>query len=79
VVGPFNGRVRMTLTPPVVNAARARLVLVVGADKAPIVRRWLDGDRTLPVSRIRRTGTWVVLDAAAAAALPQLPGRTTSR
>jgi 6-phosphogluconolactonase/glucosamine-6-phosphate isomerase/deaminase len=68
----FNGRVRMTLTPPVVNAAVARIVLVTGADKAPAVTAWLERDplaARLPVSRVRRSGTVVVLDAAAATQL----------
>ena len=43
VVGEFNGFRRMTLTPPVVNAAGARLMLTYGASKAPMVRRWFAG------------------------------------
>lgn len=70
VVGPFNGLLRMTLTPPVVNTARARLVLVGGASKAGVVERWMLDDRSLPITRVRRASTWVVLDAAAAARLP---------
>ncbi|MFZ4811034.1 MAG: 6-phosphogluconolactonase [Ilumatobacteraceae bacterium] len=66
VCGTFNGRVRMTLTPRSVNAARARIALVVGASKAPAVRGWLDRDSNLPVVHVRRTGTIVVLDRAAA-------------
>jgi 6-phosphogluconolactonase/glucosamine-6-phosphate isomerase/deaminase len=67
VVGEFNGFRRMTLTPPVVNAARARLMLTTGASKAPLVARWSRRDRTLPVTRVHRTATWVFLDPAAAA------------
>ena len=70
VIGEFNGVRRMTLTPPVVNAARSRLMLTYGEAKAPMVGRWLGGDRTLPVGRLRRTDTWVFLDGAAAADLP---------
>ena len=70
VVDEFNGFRRMTLTPSVVNAARSRLVLTFGTSKAPMVQRWLLGDRSLPVARLRRTGTWVMLDQAAAAELP---------
>lgn len=70
--GEFNGRVRMTLTPRAVTAARSRVVLVTGADKASAVGAWLTrhplGAR-LPVSRLRRSGTVVVLDPAAAAQL----------
>ena len=67
--GEFNGFRRMTLTPRVVNAAAHRLVLTMGESKAPVVATWLDGDRSLPVSRLQREDTVVVLDRAAAAAL----------
>jgi 6-phosphogluconolactonase len=66
VVGPFNGLVRVTMTPRAVNAARSRLVVVSGAAKAPAVERWISGDRDVPISRVRRTGTIVILDEAAA-------------
>ena len=66
----FNGRARMTLTVPVVNAARRRLVLATGAAKAEIIERWLLHDHTLPVDRVSRTNTSVVLDAPAATRLP---------
>ena len=66
IVPPFNGRARMTLTPRVVNAARARLVLATGAGKRGVIARWLDGDRSLPITTVRRTATTVVLDPAAA-------------
>ena len=67
--GSFNGYVRMTLTPPVVNAARWRVVQIAGAAKAEAVRRWMAGDTALPISRVRRTSTLAVLDAAAATQL----------
>jgi 6-phosphogluconolactonase/glucosamine-6-phosphate isomerase/deaminase len=60
----------MTLTVATVNAARRRLVLATGSAKAPIIERWLLHDPALPVTRVCRTGTHVVLDAAAAARLP---------
>jgi 6-phosphogluconolactonase/glucosamine-6-phosphate isomerase/deaminase len=65
VTGPFNGRRRMTLTRRVVNAARARLVLTIGGDKADAVARWQEGDPTLPISLVRRTGTIGYVDPAA--------------
>jgi 6-phosphogluconolactonase len=66
ITDDFNGFARMTLTPRAVNAARHRVVEVNGADKAAPIRRWLEGDRSLPVQRVRRTGTVVVLDPSAA-------------
>jgi len=71
VIDEFNGFRRMTLTPPVVNAARSRLMLTFGASKAPMVQRWLLRDASLPVTRLRRTDTWLMLDPAAAADLPE--------
>lgn len=65
---------RLSLTFPVLDAARQLLFLVAGQDKAPILQRLCDGpgDDTdsLPVERIEPTGQveWH-LDQAAAAAL----------
>ena len=41
-------------------------MLITGADKAPAVAAWLAGDDDLPIARVRRTNTVVVLDPAAA-------------
>lgn len=71
---PYAGYARMTLTPAVVNAARHRLVLAPGAAKAQPMSRWLLGDHALPIQRVRRAGTVVVIDAAAAALLPMTAG-----
>jgi 6-phosphogluconolactonase/glucosamine-6-phosphate isomerase/deaminase len=68
--GEFNGRVRMTLTVPTVNAARHRIVLATGASKAAMIERWLLHDHALPIDRVGRTDTLVVLDTQAAARLP---------
>lgn len=56
----YQGLRRMTVTPAVVNAARARLMLVTERSKAPVVSRWVEGDRDLPASRVRRTNTLIV-------------------
>lgn len=66
VIGEFNGFRRMTLTPPVVNGARSRLMLTFGESKAPMMRRWLLLDPSLPVTRLRRSDTWAMVDPAAA-------------
>ena len=66
LVPTFNGRRRMTFTPTVVNGARARLLLAVGAAKRPVITRWLDGDRSLPVATVKRTATTLFLDPGAA-------------
>ncbi len=69
MVGDFNGRGRMTLTPGPINDARSRLILTTGRAKATMVKRWLDRDRTIPISHVRRSGTTVFVDAAAASKL----------
>jgi len=68
--GAYQGRVRMTLTPSVVNASRCRLVYVLGRDKAKVMSRWLLGDDSPPIGLVERTNTVVVLDAEAASLLP---------
>jgi 6-phosphogluconolactonase/glucosamine-6-phosphate isomerase/deaminase len=75
LVRGFRGHDRMTITPPVVDRARRRVVLATGAAKAPIIRRWMEGDPSLPATRIPPSGTAVFLDEAAAS---ELPDRGTS-
>jgi 6-phosphogluconolactonase len=69
VVGPFNGRLRMTLTPPAVNRALWIVWLISGKSKAPVVERLLAGDTALPGSRVRREGVSLLADAAAGAGI----------
>lgn len=66
----YEGTRRMTLTAAVVNRARRRLVLATGADKASAVRGWFLRNGELPIAHLHRTGTVVILDAAAASLLP---------
>ncbi|MGE0880157.1 MAG: 6-phosphogluconolactonase [Acidimicrobiia bacterium] len=66
IVGPFNGRRRMTLTVPAVNRARCIMLLVAGADKAIPLRRALAEDHAMPASRVRHTDLLVFADRAAA-------------
>lgn len=66
LVEMFNGRPRMTLTRRVVNGARSRVVLAMGAAKRPILERWLLEDPSLPISAVRRSSTHTFLDEAAA-------------
>jgi len=67
IVGLFRGFVRMTITPRVVDRARAVVLLVAGADKAPMLARMLAGDPTVVASRALGAHTTVVADSAAAA------------
>ncbi len=67
VVGPFNGRLRMTLTPPAVNRAGWIVWEIAGAAKAAVIPRLLAGDPALPCSHVRRHDVTLLADAAAGA------------
>lgn len=60
---------RVSMTLPVLNAAKHVMFLVDGEEKAPIVARAVAGDRTLPAGRISPAGelTWLVTESAASA------------
>lgn len=61
---------RLTITPPVLMAAKEKIVLASGAQKAAAVRQALQGQNT-PMdcpARLARDGIWI-MDQAAAAAL----------
>jgi len=70
VSGPKPPNPRLTVTPPVIEAAREVLVLVSGASKAEALVRALEGplDVTAVPAQLARAGTWIV-DAAAAGGL----------
>ena len=70
VTDEFRGFRRMTLTPLVVNGARSRMVIAIGAGKAPAVRRWLLRDGAIPIDKVRRKGTRGFFDPAAVSELP---------
>lgn len=57
---------RMTMTYPLINAAREALFVVTGADKAEAVAAIRDGDTELPAGRIAAQRTVWLIDAAAA-------------
>ena len=57
---------RLTLTYPVIDAARVAAFLVAGAEKREILARVLAGDRSLPAARVRSEETYVLADKAAA-------------
>lgn len=59
---------RVSMTLPVLNAARSVLVLVGGAEKASVVPRAVAGDPSVPAGRLRPDGplTWLLTEDAAA-------------
>jgi 6-phosphogluconolactonase len=68
---PYQGVVRMTLTMRVLDAARHRLWLVTGADKAAALRKLWMGDASVPAGRVLRESAFAFTDSAAAAQLPE--------
>ncbi len=70
VSGPYQGVRRMTLTFRVLEAARHRLWLVTGEDKAVALGKLWAGDRGIPAARVARESSIVYADAAAARGLP---------
>jgi 6-phosphogluconolactonase len=71
----YQGRRRMTLTYPLLNRSRRILWLVTGHEKADMLPRLCDGDRSIPAGRISREQSVVLADEAAAAHLQHQPSR----
>ena len=71
----YQGRRRMTLTYPLLNRSRRILWLVTGHEKADMLPRLCDGDRSIPAGRISREQAFVLADDAAAAFLRHQPSR----
>ena len=61
------GERRMTLTFPVLNAARETIFVVTGADKADALAHIRSGDTDLPAARVTGPAVHWIVDAAAAA------------
>lgn len=74
VSGPKPPNPRLSVTPPVIEAAREVLVLASGAAKAEAVARALEGlpDLRLVPAQLARRGAWI-LDREAASRLPAVP------
>jgi 6-phosphogluconolactonase len=56
----------MTLTFPIINRSRRILWLVTGGEKAAMLKRLCDGDRSIPASRVRRDDALILADRGAA-------------
>lgn len=63
---PYKGYRRMTLTHPVLARSRKILWVVTGAQKAAILARLLDGDRSIPAGRVPTAHALLLTDQAAA-------------
>jgi 6-phosphogluconolactonase len=65
----YQGRRRMTLTYPMIDRSRRILWLVTGGDKVAMLRRLLDGDKSIPAGRMGQDRAVVIADSAAAGQL----------
>jgi 6-phosphogluconolactonase len=75
VTGPYQGRRRMTLTYPILNRARRVVWLVTGREKAEMLARLYEADRSIPAGRVRQQAAVVLADQEAAATLGRAPSR----
>ena len=73
LAGPYQGRVRMTLTQPVIDGAAERMWVVTGASKAPMLARLRAGDAEIPAGRVTHRSAVVLADEGAAADLRNPP------
>jgi 6-phosphogluconolactonase len=68
ISGPYQDQLRMTLTYPVLDGARARLWVVTGEDKAGALARLRAHDRSIPGGRVKAEDSLIIADSAAAGA-----------
>ena len=62
---PYQGRIRMTLTYPLLNAAKQILWIVTGSEKKEMVQRMLQQDPSIPAGSIRQENALLLVDQAA--------------
>ena len=70
LAGPYQGRLRMTLTYPAIGRARRILWVVTGAEKASMLPRLVAGDGGIPAGRVPQDQAILLADQAAARGLP---------
>ena len=61
----YQGRIRMTLTYPLLNAANQILWIVTGSEKKEMVQRMLQQDPSIPAGSIRQENALLLVDQAA--------------
>ena len=63
---PYQGRMRMTITYPLINRAKEVLWLVTGEEKAEMLQRLLQQDPSIPAGKVNPTNATIFADQAAA-------------
>lgn len=61
----YQGRIRMTLTYPLLNSAKQILWIVTGSEKKEMVKRMLQQDPSIPAGSIRQENALLLIDKAA--------------
>jgi 6-phosphogluconolactonase len=61
----YQGRIRMTLTYPLLNSAKRILWIVTGAEKQEMVQRLLKQDASIPAGSVNQTNALLMADQAA--------------
>jgi 6-phosphogluconolactonase len=61
----YQGRIRMTLTYPLLNSAKQLLWIVTGSEKKEMVQRLLQQDPSIPAGSIRQENALLMVDQAA--------------
>lgn len=69
VTAAYQGRLRMTLTYPIINRARRILWVVTGSQKTEMLRRLLEHDGSIPAGRVQSDQAVLLADTAAAGQL----------
>jgi 6-phosphogluconolactonase len=75
MTGVYQGRRRMTLTFPILDRARRIVWLVTGGEKAEMLARLCEADRSIPAGRVRQQQAVVLADDEAVARLTRAPSR----
>ena len=75
LTGLYQDRRRMTLTYPILNRSRRIVWLVTGGEKAEMLARLWEADRSIPAGRIHQQQAFVLADQAAGARLAREPSR----
>ena len=78
MAGPYQGRLRMTLTRPAIDRAAERMWVVTGASKAEMLARLQAGDEAIPAGRVTRRNSVVFADEAAVNPRSLAPNQRTT-